>query len=319
MITGRYPWGIPSDLLKELHKKKGIYVLTKLLLLFFIWGLLGYWVVRVESTLLKIMLWLTAGYFINGLVQLIHESWHHNLFQKRWQNHAAGHFLSFLFFTLYHPPRHGHMLHHRYNRSEKDPDAYNAGKKSWDLVLIYYGVFLVGVPLAVIHFNLLYPLQFYKRSQLPKHFIQLGILIGMQVIIWSILIKAGLFSIAWQVWLMPLLFTSLWNGMKSVADHFENDWQGSPLRTAATVTSTRFTTYFWNGLNYHLEHHLFPGVPGYNLPKLHSHLKELFKNNNSPVFSNYSQVWFHALLRGPELIHREGKFNPFNFQIEKNL
>ena len=318
MHRGHYPWGISSQLLNEVLQKKSYYVLTKLGLLFFIWVLFGFVIVHTNSLLLKIILCLALGYFINGLVQLIHESWHNNLFHKPWQNRLAGHCLSFLFFTLYNPPRHGHMLHHRHNRTDKDPDAYNTGKKSWDLLLIYYGVFLLGVPLAIIHFNLLYPLQFYKRKQLRKHWMQLGLLIGLQVALWSFVVKADLFSYAWQLWLMPLLCTSVWNGMKSVADHFENDWQGSPLRTATTVLSDRCTTYFWNGLNYHLEHHLFPGVPGYNLPKLHPHLRELFEKSNAPIFPTYKQVWLKALIRSPELINREGKFNPFNFQGENN-
>lgn len=318
MNATRYPWGISPTLLKEAHQKNTGYVLAKLFLLFGIWALFGVAILNIHSMFFKVLLCLALGYFINGLVQLIHETWHHNLFHRRWQNQAAGHVLSFLFFTLYYPPRHGHMLHHRYNRSEKDPDAYNAGEKSWDLVLIYYGVFLLGVPLAIVHFNLLYPLQFYSRERLPNHFMQLAVLIFVQSLVWCFIIKGGFLSYAWQLWLLPVLCTSPWNGVKSVADHFENDWQGSPLRTATTITSDRLTTYFWNGLNYHLEHHLFPGVPGYNLPKLHAPLQELFQANHAPVFPSYKQVWLKAIVRGPELIAREGKFNPFNFQSENN-
>lgn len=317
MLTDRYPWGLSSDLLHEVHQKKCAYVLFKLSLLFLIWSLFGVAIITSNSNLIKIILWFTLGYFINGIVQLIHDSWHNNLFNQRWANRLFGHCLSVLFFTLYEPARHGHMLHHRFNRSDKDPDAYNAGSNSLSLTLLYYGIFFLGVPLAIIHFNILYPLQFYKRSQLFAHFLQLALFIGLQIALWTLIIKANLLSLAWQIWLMPVLFISPWNGVKSVADHFQNEWEGNPLRTATTVHSNRMTTYLWNGLNYHLEHHLFPGVPGYHLAKLNPHLKELFQQNNSLLFKSYTQVWLQALIRGPELVQRKGNFNPFNFQIEK--
>ena len=317
MPTQLYPWGLTSDLLQVAHQKNIRYVLAKLSLLIFIWAMSGFLIVMTDSVFIKIILWFVLGYFINGIIQLVHESWHNNLFNQRWANRLTGHILSFLFFVLYAPSRHGHMLHHRYNRTDKDPDAYNAGSKSWHLTLLYYGVLFFGVPLAIIHFNILYPLQFYKRNQLAGHFLQLTILVAAQAVLWTVIIKSSLFSIAWQVWLMPVLFASPWNGLKSVADHFQNKWQGNPFNTATTVTSNGLTTYFWNGLNYHLEHHLFPAVPGYHLATLHPHLNELYKQNNSPVFSSYMKVWINAISRGPELVTREGEFNPFHFNTEK--
>lgn len=314
----QHPWGVSEEILKEAHQKSSSYVIAKLVFLFSIWCFFGYLILHTDSWLLKIILWFSLGYFINGLVQLGHDSWHNNLFTKRWQNRLFGHGLSLIFFVLYNPSRHGHILHHKHNRTEKDPDAYNTGKKSWDLILIYYGVFLLGVPLAIIHFNILYPLQFYKREQLFTHFMQFGLLILIQIMLWTIIVKSDLTYAACQLWLIPLLFTSFWNGMKSVADHYQNDWQGHPLKTATTITSNAMTTYFWNGLNYHLEHHLFPGVPGYNLPKLHAPLKELFRRNKSSVFSSYFQVWWRSLVRGPEVIEREGKFNPLQFKREND-
>lgn len=317
MLPDRYPWGLSPDLLHEVHQKNNTYVLFKLSLLFLIWSLFGIAILATDSILIKVVLWFILGYFINGIVQLIHDSWHNNLFTHRWANRFFGHCISFLFFTLYEPPRHGHMMHHRFNRTDKDPDAYNAGAYSLSLFILFYGVFFLGAPLAIIHFNVLYPLQFYKRNQLLAHFLQLAVFMSVHGLLWVIIIKAQLFHLAWQVWLMPILFVSPWNGVKSVADHFQNEWEGKPLRTATTIHSNRMTTYLWNGLNYHLEHHLFPRVPGYHLAKLHPHLKELFQQNNSPLFKSYTQVWFHAVLRGPERVQREGNFNPFNFQIEK--
>ena len=42
-----------------------------------------------------------------------------------------------------------------------------------------------------------------------------------------------------------------------------------PLRVARTVETSPFVSFFLNNLNYHLEHHLYPGIPWNNLPKVH--------------------------------------------------
>jgi len=299
-------WGVSPSLVTSARLKRPAYVVLKLSLLFAIW-VCAAWILLRVSWPMKIIICLPLGFFINGIVQLIHETWHHNLFETRWVDTLCGHILSFIFFVLYPPTRHGHILHHRYNRTELDPDAYNTGESSLQLTFLYYGVFFIGAPLAVIHFNLLYPFQFYNRQQIVKHFLQLSVLIAAQTVIWSMAYRYNWHQQLLQIWVIPILLASPWNGLKSVADHFCNQWKGDPLHTATTVESNRFTTYIWNGLNYHLEHHLFPGVPGYNLGKIHQELKPLLVKEKAPLYPSYSKIWWAAFRRGPELMQGEPK------------
>jgi fatty acid desaturase len=56
-----------------------------------------------------------------------------------------------------------------------------------------------------------------------------------------------------------------------------------------------------NNLNYHLDHHLFPGVPWYNLPKLHDILQDEYKAAGSSVYPSYSAFlvdFFKATIKG---------------------
>jgi fatty acid desaturase len=39
--------------------------------------------------------------------------------------------------------------------------------------------------------------------------------------------------------------------------------------------------------NYHLEHHLYPAVPWYNLPRLHQELKEELVLQGAPYIPSY--------------------------------
>ncbi|KTD57223.1 fatty acid desaturase family protein [Legionella shakespearei] len=294
-------WGISPALIERARQKRTAYVVVKIITLFSIWAA-GAALILQLSWPGKLIVGLLLGFFINGLIQLIHEAWHYNLFNSRKLNAFFGHFLSFIFLVLYAPARHGHVLHHRYNRTEKDPDAYNTGEASLKLNFMYYGVFLIGAPLAIIHFNLLYPLQQYNRQQILRHCLQLAVLVSVLGFIWWLGCQLNWQQHMVQCWLLPILLTSPWNGLKSVADHFCNQWKGDPLHTATTVKSNRFTTYIWNGLNYHIEHHLFPGVPGYNLKQIHQELEPLLAKEKAPVYSGYAKIWWSAFRRGPEVL-----------------
>jgi fatty acid desaturase len=47
-------------------------------------------------------------------------------------------------------------------------------------------------------------------------------------------------------------------------------------------------SFMMNNLNYHLDHHLFPGVPWYHLPKLHAILREEYLAAGSSIYPSYT-------------------------------
>jgi len=65
------------------------------------------------------------------------------------------------------------------------------------------------------------------------------------------------------------------------------------------VRSGALLTYFCSGLNHHLDHHLFPRVPGPQLPRLHALLRPHLEAQGAPVFDSYLKVWLAALRAGP--------------------
>jgi fatty acid desaturase len=55
-------------------------------------------------------------------------------------------------------------------------------------------------------------------------------------------------------------------------------------------------------LNYHLEHHLFPAVPWYNLPHVHRLLQEDYRAAGSFIYRSYLRFCWDAVRGG---VHRE--------------
>ena len=252
--------------------------------------------------LLKIPLWLLAASGVMGLIQLGHETWHHNLFRSRWADRLFGEALSVLVGIAYLPLRHDHLAHHRWSRTPRDPDAYNAGRRSPGLLLLFYAVVALGLPLSLIYFNVLYPLQHFDRAALRRHALVLLAYAAGYAALFAALARNDLLGLALEVWLVPILVASPLNGLKSIADHHANVWRGDRFHTATTARSNRLVTFLWCGLNYHLDHHLFPHVPGYNLPALHHHLRPALLERGAPVFDSYLAVMLAALRAGPAIV-----------------
>lgn len=292
--------------LVRFHEKKPAYIACKFTLLVGLWLAFAFAASKLHFLPFQILFLGLAGFMVNGLIQLGHEAWHYNLFEGARKNEWFGHFLSLLFPILYEPGRHAHLLHHRYNRTEKDPDAYNVGKRSFGLFLLYYSVIFLGVPLAIIQFNIVYPLQAFTAKQRRRHWKILAVYVGIYSVGFFFIHQFHLWKPVCQLWLLPVLFSSPWNGLKSVSDHYGNDWKGSSFRTATTVRSNRLVTYLWNGLNYHLDHHFYPQVPGYHLPELHKKLRPAMITQRALLFESYFYVWFRSLKEGPTVLDENG-------------
>lgn len=291
---------ISRDELRELTRPSSARALAMTALFLAAWFGLGFAAASIEPLWGKLPLWILAGFLVNGLVQLGHDAWHHNLFPRPWQNEAYGHLFSLLFGVSFSAARHAHLRHHWYNRTERDPDAYNVGARGLLVKVQYYVVIFLGLLLAPLHFGVLYPLAFYERRALVRHFAELAA-VGLvyAAVFRVILAPRGLVPLALEVWLVPLAFASPWNGLKSVSDHFANAWKGDRFHTATTVRTTALWAWAWNGLNYHLDHHLFPRVPGHHLARVHARIRATLEARGAPVFDGYLRVFWAAFRAGP--------------------
>lgn len=286
------------EIMEKLHEKDGRYVISKFASIIGIWFCFSFAIWQTERILIKCILWFFLGFFLNGIIQLAHDSWHYNLFVKKWKNKLLGNFLSLIFPILYSSARHEHMLHHRYNGTQKDPNYAFIGGQSMKAVLGSYIIIFLGLPLGVFYFNLLHPIKEYSKKELAKNFLELSILVVYQFLTWHLIIYLNYVDLAFQVWVIPFIFTSFWNGLKSISDHYQNEWSNNKYRTAATVRSNKFVTFWWNGLNYHLDHHLFANIPGYNLPTLHTYTRPFLLSKKGLVFESYLRMWFDILFKG---------------------
>jgi beta-carotene hydroxylase len=83
--------------------------------------------------------------------------------------------------------------------------------------------------------------------------------------------------------LLPATVGLFLSAAQSYLDHggivSDRRWENTRTRTS------RWATLMWYGNNYHLEHHLYPGIPAYWLPRVHRILRDqgVFERVNAEI------------------------------------
>lgn len=101
--------------------------------------------------------------------------------------------------------------------------------------------------------------------------------LSLKIVFYVLLFGAITFLGIWKYyllfWIVPFLTTFLiFQYIRSVAEHFGGLTYDNLLTSTRTVKASFIERFFIapHNVGYHLEHHLYPGVPFYNLPKLHN-------------------------------------------------
>jgi fatty acid desaturase len=294
---------ISPALLKELYRHAWPHNLKILLVTGMLIGF-SYIAWNTPNFWLRWLLYGAIGYLWMGIVTFMHDCAHDVLFKARWKNWAFGFLSTLPLLVTFSSFREDHLAHHRYNRSARDPDAFTMGKRGVLDFVLFYAYLIVGGVLIVIHFTLLYPLQKFDRKKWLVHGSELllRVVVTGGLILWTS--HLGVLTRFLQVWLIPLYLFTLLNSMRYIAEHYETPWDSGQLRGTRTIISNQVNSFFWNNINYHIGHHVYPGVPWYNLQRLHRALRPEIERSAAVIDSGYLRVLFKACRRGPESIER---------------
>ena len=152
--------------------------------------------------------------------------------------------------------------------------------------------------------SLIYPLQKFDGREARIHGFELllRVIIIAGLCVWTS--SVGMLDRFLEVWLIPAYIFSLLNSVRFIAEHYETPWNAGQLLGTRTIMSNRVNSFFWNNINYHIGHHVYPAVPWYNLQKLHAALLPEIARTHAVVDPGYFRVFFKAFRRGPESIER---------------
>ena len=271
--------------IRDLHRLRPAWNLVILVHLA-LWVVAGAIVLRSPPWPIRLACYAAIGSAIHSLAIVMHEAIHSTLFRRRRLDRWAGFLLGMpaLFsMTAY---KVAHLVHHRHTRTGLDPDDFaNVSSSRVLRSLVFYAWLLVGMLAYMVHVPL-----GALRLGLPRERRAIALEYGLMALIYgaaSWLASAlGRWDVVIHAWAIPLVVAIAFGNARSWAEHALTD-PGHPLTQTRTVTSNRLTSFLMCNLNYHLEHHLFPGVPWYNLPRVHALLLGEYRAAGAFVHRSY--------------------------------
>ena len=252
--------------------------------------------------------WTYLFFFIYGTIYAFsvanwHETVHRTAFKTRWINEFFYHISSFMCDFEGFRWRWSHTFHHSKTlQTEDDYDHEIQVSRPIEL----FAFFLNFIPLT----DLLYPHKLIKFEVL-KH--ALGYLMPVvnisapqdqkKKIIWNSRVYVF-------IWLSVIAFSFYIESILPILYIILPTYYGKPIWFAVNVTQHlaaavntkdhRLSTYsiklnpilsflYWK-MEYHLEHHLFPMVPSYNLNKIHNEIKYQIPKPFNSLYDFYKKV-----------------------------
>jgi fatty acid desaturase len=245
----------------------------------------------------RVLTYVVIGICIHGLANLMHEGIHGNLFRNRRLDRWVGFALGAPALFSVSAYRTNHLLHHRYTRGAEDPDELtNLISDRRVLSAVFYLLLLVGMVIYIAHV----PINALRRGK-PRERRAVLIEYALLALLYSgvtwLAVRGHAGGVLVNCWLVPMTVAAAFGNLRSLAEHAMTE-KGDPLTETRTVTSNRILSFLNCNLNYHLEHHLFPAVPWYNLPKVHALLRDDYPKIGAFVYRSYARFLWDAIRAG---------------------
>lgn len=229
-----------------------------------------------------------------------HEGIHLSLHRNRYVSIIVGCFVSAM--SLFVAMGYGisHWNHHRFTNQASDPDVaiYPKLTTFWSRFFLARAIAQRGYTKAIVKIALGRPLPFAYSFPFPSRIQQAMALLNLAFLLfwlaaYVVFTIYAPFTALFAIWL-PLLLVIPLSGLRIYVEHAGTEI--GIFRDSRSYVSRLYTVLFF-GNNYHLEHHLYPTVPCYNLPAVHRLLKSrgYYDRCGSPVDATLLGPMVHTL------------------------
>ena len=228
----------------------------------------------------------------HALFIIAHDAAHYRVYRTRWLNDVVGRLAGTLGGIPMCAYRVIHRLHHNHLYGPQDPDialhgGYPrgrlyllrklardlAGMTAWKTYAYFFGAPALNAATNTAQRPLDDTSPKLREAARRDRWVVLGFHIGMPIVA---------FSTGWGLYYVVLWVVPLATGLqailrfRAVCEHGALSDFSSPLTAARTNLPNWWQRFFLfpHHVNYHIEHHLYPAVPHYNLPALHAALEQ---------------------------------------------
>lgn len=210
-----------------------------------------------------------AGIFLsavalNAFVLLLHEGMHHTLFANAFANRWVSVLLGVPVLMSFCAYQVMHLRHHTYLGDPRDPDDYQNHTSIKTVLWLMHALRLLAGSFLYL---LLIPVLAWRHGTAESR----------RRVIEEYLVLAGLWTVlaltvpGWVLlhgWLLPAVLVGYMTNLRGFTQHGITDAH-DPFLASRSVQPHPLVAFCLLYENYHLEHHFFPEIPSYHLPRLH--------------------------------------------------
>jgi fatty acid desaturase len=288
---------IPVDALRELHRKRPLLHALVAFLNFAALVASGVGIVQLDPWYLWLPLAFVAGFAVFNCTVLLHEVVHRAVLEKA--SEGGYRFLGLLYaipsgisasqFTRWHLDHHAGL-----GSYEEDPKRHYLSPKRnarW-LKFLYFTPALFPIYFrAAAKETASYEPELRRRIQNERL-----ITIAFQLSVLGVIAWIGGWAIALKLYVVPIFFVfPIAFALNRLGQHYDID-PADPAKWSTLVKAS----WFWDPVflfsNYHLEHHYFPGVPFYNLPRLQKLLLPFYEKRGIVAHGYGDLLWRYLVL-----------------------
>jgi fatty acid desaturase len=236
--------------------------------------------IRFDNPLIWVPLAVVQGFTIFNFTILLHEVVHHNVFRQR--RPLAERCLGLLYavpsgisasqFTRWHLDHHAEL-----GSDEGDPKRHHLSPK---INARWYKLLYCSPALFPMYFRAArresstYPVHLQQRIASERRVSIVAHLTALAAIWWVFGFYAAVrTSIIPVFFIFPIAFT-----LNRLGQHYDID-PSDPAKWGTLMRGHWFWDFAFLNSNYHLEHHYFPGVPFYRLPRLQRELIPFYERH----------------------------------------
>lgn len=290
---------MPKEKIKAWHK---VSTLRGVLSIFLEWTLILGTAVLCENYF-SWPLYIVSVFFIGArllaLGLLMHESVHGLISKNTTVNDVLAEvFCAWPLFISMRSYRIKHLAHHRYLNTDEDPDYIAKHDENWKFPMSakkFFSIILVQFSgLGVFETLKVMSGKQVKRKKEPTPIAYTIARISFYIVVFGIFLyfNQGMWLLLY--WIIPFAtWTQVANRLRRIAEHSSIEGMDHSMQTRTTKHNWFIRLFFApKNISLHNEHHLYPGVPYYHLPKLHNEMMSHSDIRNSLYVSqSYSDVY----------------------------
>lgn len=263
-----------------------------------------YWSVEMASPWFYPLAVIIVGARMHALAILMHDATHFRFLRNRtWNDRLSNYLTMYPIFTSIEKYRPNHLSHHQHLNTDEDPDwVAKLGKRAFTFPKSRTEFLLSVASYLILYQGISDAFWFLKRfggKGKGKDAIKepTAEKLIFYVLMFGAITYFGVWKIYLLYWVVPYFSTFfMFQYIRSVAEHFGELAYEHDLNSSRTVKPSLIEQFFIapHNVGYHLEHHLYPGVPYYNLPELH---KMLMKQEAYESSAHITETYTFGLLK----------------------